>query len=344
MNNEERQTSNPEGLVEDHPPCQRIPTVSVIIPARNAEATIIPTLDSIAAQDYAGSIEVIVADGSETTVMSELIERFHPSVKVIPNPQTLLAPGANAAFRAATGDIMVRCDAHTTLPPDYVTRALKTLERTGAANVGGRQLAVGTTFFERTVAIAMTTPLGVGDSRHRLGGNEGAADTAFLGVFSRKTLEDMGGYANLSRNEDYEFNYRLRKRGSLVWFDPELVVNYLPRSTPWALARQYFDYGRWKLVVCMKHPGSIRPRHIAAPGLALGLAIGAALALMGFPLLLAAMLLAYIATLTIGSAIVGFRRRNAAAVLLPMALAIMHLSWGIGFFIPPRHPPPPPCG
>ncbi len=312
------------------------PRVSVIIPARNAEATIVPTLDSIFAQDYEGPIEVIIADGSETPATSELVRRSHPDVKLIPNPERTRAPGANAAIRAATGDIMVRCDAHTTLPPNYVSRAVETLERTGAANVGGRQLAVGTTLFERTVAMAMTTPLGVGDARHRLGGKEGVYETAFLGVFSRETLDEMGGgYDNRAWNEDYEFNYQLRKRGKMVWFDPELVVDYRPRGTLWALARQYFNYGRGKSATAIKHPGSVLPRQLAAPGLALSLVAGAALALAGFPWLLAALLLAYLPTLAIGAAVVGFRRRDAAAILLPLALATMHLSWGVGFFIPP---------
>ena len=311
------------------------PRVSVIIPARNAEATILFTLDSVFAQDYEGPMEVIVADGSETPAMSELVRRSHPSVKLIPNPERTLVAGANAAFRAATGDIMVRCDAHATLPPGYVSRALETLERTGAANVGGRQLAVGTTPFERTVAVAMTTPWGAGDALHRLGGKEGVSDTAYLGVFSRETLEEMGGgYANVTTNEDYEFNYRLRKRGKIVWFDPELVVNYRPRNTFRTLARQYFNYGRGKSAVVIKHPGSVRPRHLAAPGLVLGLAAGAALALAGFPWPLAALLLAYVSTLAVGAAVVGFRRPDASAVLFPLVLATMHLSWGTGFFIP----------
>ncbi len=316
------------------------PSVSVIIPARNAKSTIMPTLDSIFAQNYEGQIEVVVADGDDTPYMSETIRESYPDVRVIPNPEKALAPGANAAFRAATGDIMVRCDAHTVFPADYVRRAVETLERTGAANIGGRQLAVGETMFERGVAIAMTTPLGVGDSRHRLGGTEGPSDTAFLGVFRREMLDDMGGgYSNLARNQDYELNYRLRKRGKTVWFDPELVVQYRPRGTLWALIRQYFNAGRGKSLVILKHPGSVRPRHLAAPILTLGLAIGLALTALEFPWLLAALLLAYIPTLLAGSAVVGFRRRDSAAVLLPLILVSMHLSWGIGFFIPPRPQP-----
>ncbi len=313
----------------------RPPAVSVVIPARNAEATIVPTLDSIFAQDYPGSIEVIVADGSDTPATSQIVRRLFPAVRLIPNPEQVLVPGANAAFRLATGDIIVRCDAHTMLPPQYVSHAVQTLERTGAANVGGRQQAVGTTFFERTVAMAMTTPLGVGDARHRLGGEEGAVDTVFLGTLRRKTLDESGGYSSdIAINEDYELNYRLRKRGKLLWFDPGLVVEYRPRGTPWALARQYFNYGRGKSAVIMKHPASVRLRHLAAPGLVLALMAGAVLAVAGTPWPVAVLLCAYTLTIVAGAVVIGLRRRSAAAVLLPLVLAIMHLSWGIGFFFP----------
>ncbi len=317
----------------------RHPRVSIIIPARNAEANILPTLAAIFAQDYPGELEVIVADGGDNSIMAEAIQQSYPEVKLIPNPEKILVTGANAAFRASTGDILMRCDAHTTLPPGYVSRAVATLERTGAANVGGQQRAVGTTFFERTVAIAMTTPLGVGDSRYRLGGPEGPVETAFLGAFRRDTLDEMGGgYGNVVRNSDYELNYRLRQRSKTVWFDPELVVQYRPRGSLRALAHQYFNYGRGKSLVVMKHPGSVRLRQLACPGLAMGLAAGLGLAVVGFPQLLAALLFVYLLTLGVGSALVGFRRRAAPALLLPLVLATMHLAWGVGFFIPETPP------
>ncbi len=309
------------------------PRVSVIIPARNAEATIAATLDALLSQDYAGQIEIVVADGSDTSATSEMIHRSYPSVRLIPNPEKLLVPGVVSALQIATGDILMRCDAHTMFPPGYISRAVETLERTGAANVGGRQQAVGTTWFGRATALAMNTSLGSGDARHRIGGQEGAVDTAFLGTFRRETLEEVGGYnRSLIRNEDYEFNYRLRKLGKTVWFDPALVVYYCPRSTPWTLVQQYFHYGQGKLTVIRKHPASVRYRHLAAPGLVLALMVGVVLALFGHAWWVTGILGAYLAVIMVGSVMVGFRRRDTAAVLLPLALAIMHLSWGLGFF------------
>ncbi len=314
------------------------PSVSVIIPARNAEATIAEALDSVFSQEYAGSVEVIVADGSDTPATAALIRRQYPAVRVIPNPDQHLGAGVNAALRMATGKIIVRCDAHTRLLPGYVCRVVETLERTGAANVGGRQQVVGTTFFERAVALAMTTPLGSGDARHRLGGTEGPVETAYLGAFWRETLDAVGGLdAAFIRNQDYELNCRLRERGETVWFDPELAVAYRPRSTMRALARQYFDYGRWKRVLLRRHPTSLRARQVAAPLLVLGLVASAFSVLVGAPwTLTAAGPLAYVFVLTVGSLVVGLCRGAPAALLLPPILATMHLSWGIGFFFPPH--------
>ncbi len=314
----------------------RLPSVSVIIPARNAEATIARALNSVLSQDYAGSVEVIVADGSDTPAMAEVVQRQYPMVKLVSNPERFVGFGIEAALRIVTGEIIMRCDAHSVLPPGYVRCAVETLERTGAANVGGRQYPVGTTFFERAVAIAMTTTLGSGGSRYRIGGLEGPVDTVYLGMFRREVLDAVGGYnATLVRNQDYELNWRLRQHGKTVWFNPELVIEYQPRGTLRALARQYFDYGRWKRVMLLLHPASMRVRQLIAPLLVLGLAASLFLALAGAPWEAAAALpLAYLFVLTVGSLAIGIHRRAPAALLLPLVLATMHLSWGIGFFLP----------
>ncbi len=315
----------------------RLPSVSIVIPARDSEATIAEALESALAQDYAGPVEIIVADGSDRPSLSETIRRRWPSVRVVPNPDRTLGPGCNAALRESVGDVVVRCDAHTVLPPGYIRRAVETLERTGAANVGGRQVPVGTTHFERAVALAMGSWLGSGGARHRVGGAAGPVDTVFLGVFRRKALEAVGGYDPvLDRNQDYELNWRLRQRGEIVWFDPELSVRYRPRGTLRKLAMQHFDYGRWKRVVLRRHPGSWRARHLAAPLLTLGLAASAAFVLAGAYGTGAALPLAYFATLIFGSSVIGVRRRELAALLLPLVLATSHLSWGAGFLFPAR--------
>ena len=312
--------------------------VTVIVPAFNSETTIRATLDSILAQVYEGPIEVIVADGAGFSATSELVRKRYQSVKLVANPQRTAANGLNAALRVATGSVVVRCDSHATFPPEYVRRSVEILEGSGAAVVGGRQQPVGETIFERAVGISLTTPLGAGDARYRLGGREGPADTVYLGVFRRDALSLVGGFDPLlDCGEDTDCNWRLRKRGQSVWFDPSLTVFYRPRSTLRELVRQYFRYGRWKFAVLGRHPAELRLRHLASPLLTLGLAASALLGLAGVAGATALPLL-YAATLTLAAVVLGIRRRDAAALLLPVVLPTMHLGWGLGFLMPSRWP------
>lgn len=311
--------------------------VSVVIPARNAESTLPETLEAVYSQDYPGEVEVIVADGSDTTATAEVVRQQYPQVRLIRNDDQGIPAGLNRAIEAASHRVIVRCDAHAVFPPGYLRRAVETLATTGAANVGGRQDPIGTSVFERASAAAITSRLGSGGARYRIGGSEGPIDTVYLGAFRREALEAIGGYdPTLARNEDYELNWRLRERGEMVWFDPDLAVAYRPRRSFRALARQYFDYGRWKSSVLRQYPTSIRARHLAPPLLVLGLAASAVLAIWAGPLLAAAVPAAYLMTLLAGSLTIGVRRRDWAAVLLPLILATMHLSWGLGFFLKAR--------
>ena len=333
-----------EAIGPESPGQDRVPDwpgVSVLIPARNDQEALVSALHAVLAQDYDGAMEIIVAEGSDTPATAEAIGARFPGVRVIPNPERNTPSALNHALRAATHSVIVRCDSHCVLPAHYVRRAVSTLRRTRAANVGGRQCPAGTTRFERAVALAMTTPLGAGDARYRLGGPEGPVDTVFLGVFRRDALTAAGGFdATLDRNQDYDLNWRLRRRGETVWFDPALEVTYRPRGTLAALARQYFDYGWWKRIVLRRHPASLRYRQLAAPILVPGLAVSAFLAglvtagladpaMMGAAALAP---LAYLLLILAGSAVVCLRRRHSTVLLLALVLAVMHLSWGAGFW------------
>lgn len=319
------------------------PAVSVIIPARNAAVTVADTLDSVLTQDYDGPVDVTVADGSDGPATAETVRRVAPTTHVVPNPDQHTPAGLNAAIRATKAPIVVRVDAHVRLPPGYRRRTTATLARTGAANVGGRQQPVGSSFFTRAVAVAQTTLLGTGNARYRQSGVEGPTDTVYLSAFRRDAVEAVGGFDDaLQCNQDYDLNWRLRQRGETIWFDPALVVVYRPRQDLRKLARQYFNYGRWKRVVLRRHPRSLRLRQLADPLLVLGLAASAVLAGAGAKSTAAGVPLAYLGTLAAWSLAVGARRREPAALILPMVLAAMHLSWGIGFFVPVRPRPSPP--
>lgn len=304
---------------------QSQPTVSVIIPARNAEEWLRWALESIAAQTYPNIIEVIVAAADPGTVAAA------GNALVVHNPEGSTPAGLNLAINASSGDVIVRCDAHSVLPAEYVAQAVETLERTGADNVGGMQVPVGRTPWEKAVAAAMTSPLGSGNARYRLGGDDGPVETVYLGVFSRKTLDRLGGYDEaFTKTQDYELNHRIISSGGIVWFDSQLRVEYRPRGTLRALAQQYLSYGRAKRQFVSAHPGSLRLRQLAPPILVGALVATSSLALI-YPPWAAVILFYLVGVLTwclLESDGVGLLKPLKAVVLV-----IMHMSWGFGFLL-----------
>ena len=318
--------------------------VSVLVPVRDDAAALPDALRSLAAQDHAGEVEVIVADGSAGPGTAAAARAALPGVRIVANPGRTAAAGVNRALACARHGIVARCDARCTLPPHYLRTAVATLAKTGAANVGGRLVFAGRGGFEYAAALALASPLGSGAPRYRTGGPAGPVDSVPLGVFRRAALDAAGGFdESLARNEDYELNWRLRRAGETVWFDPELAVVYRPRGDAAALARQYFDYGRWKRVVLARHPRSLRLRHLAAPALVLGLlastccgvaaawAPPAAWPWSGVAALLPLVWFGALAAAAVTSTV---RRRDPAALAMAWPLAIVHLAWGAGFLTP----------
>ncbi len=301
-----------------------LPSVSVVIPALDSADKIGTALDSIKSQEYENIAEVIVAAGDDDTL--RVAKDF--GAIVVHNPSGRTPDALNLGIGLATGDVVVRCDAQSVLPDTYISTAVQTLIRTGAVNVGGMQVPVGTTFWERAIAAAMASPIGAGDARYRTGGNEGPAETVYLGVFDRERLEALGGYnTEFARNQDYELNHRIIESGGLVWFNPELKVEYRPRGSLRELWDQYFQYGRAKKLFARHHPGSLRWRQLAPPLLVIGLLL--AFIASFFWIWALTIPAAYVIAIALGTLTMPRRLRANAGTIL--ALATMHIAWGLGF-------------
>ncbi|HJQ77252.1 MAG TPA: glycosyltransferase family 2 protein [Acidimicrobiia bacterium] len=292
----------------------------MVIPVRAARGHLQRALESIAAQTYPEIIEVVVADADGS---AEGLESDH--VRIVTNPSGTTPAGLNLAIAHSRGDVIARCDAHAVLPPGYVSRALETMQRTGADNVGGMQIPMGEGPWGRAIATAMASPWGAGDARYRIGGVAGPAETVYLGVFRRSALERVGGFdEGFARTQDYELNHRIIATGGVVWFDPELKVEYRPRLSLGDLARQYLDYGRAKRAFARKHRGALRWRQLAPPALVLLLAL-TTIGSIWWPWLLGVPALYAVALMVVGIT------STAPPFRLAAALATMHLAWGCGF-------------
>lgn len=239
------------------------------MPILNEAAHLSAALAAVREQAYLGRLRVIMAIGPSndgTEAVAAGLAALDGDLVVVNNPTGKTPAALNLAIRTGTAPVVVRVDGHSQLCAGYIERAVTTLRRTGAANVGGMQVPVGTTPFVHAVAAATSSWMGTGGASYRTGGGEAEVDTVYLGVFDRASIEAVGLFdERLIRNQDYELNIRLRKAGGTVVFDPELSVGYTPRGSWKALAKQYFEYGQWKAAVLRLHPDSLKLRQLIPP-------------------------------------------------------------------------------
>ena len=231
------------------------PLVSVVIPARNEADNIATALRSVAGQDYPlERIEVVVVDGDSVDntgqVAKDLLaaHEFHRT-DVLTNQGGNTPSNLNTGLRWATGEFVVRVDARSEIPGDYVARTTGILrDRDEVVATGGSQMAVARSgsLVHRAIAEALNNPWAMGGSRYRRGAASGPTDTVYLGVFRRSELAEAGGWnEHFSTNQDFELSRRLGANG-MIWFEQGLPVSYLPRATVRELFWQYHRFGRWK--------------------------------------------------------------------------------------------------
>ena len=318
-------------------PGSPLPSVSVILPVLNEELHLESAVLSILSQDYRGSFEVILAIGpsrDRTLEIARKISQSDSRVVIVESPTGRTAAGLNLALRKSANPVVVRVDGHAQIPHNYISLVVETLNATGAVNVGGVMAAVGKSRFEKAVAGAMRSPFGVGASRFHTGGVAGVVDTVYLGAFRREALLAIGGFdERFTRAQDWELNFRLRENGGTVYFDPRLQVIYRPRPNLRALAKQYFEYGRWRRVVSRRHPGTINYRYLAPPvalgGFTLSILLGALIHPVFF---IPAGIYAFFTVI----ASVKISQTIREIFILLLVIPTMHFAWGAGFLTSPK--------
>jgi succinoglycan biosynthesis protein ExoA len=324
--------------------------VTVVIPARNEEASIGHCLRSVLSQTYRG-LEVLVVDGASTDRTADIVHEHAASddrVRLIPNPAAIIPRALNLAAEAARGRWLVRVDAHAAIPPDYVQRVVEHLRTGRWGGVGGRKDGVGRTPAGRAVAAAMASRFGVGGSVYHWGTEQHVVDHIPFGAYPTELVRQLGGWdERLNVNEDVEFDLRVRRAGYDLLFDPTLEIAWECRQSVRDLARQYWRYGRGKAMAVRIEPGTASARHAVAPALCAWLA-GALIAAPRAPRAAAAAVAPYAAALAVASALVSRRVEPGSRRYVPAAFAAMHLSWGAGLWRglldrgsepPPRHGP-----
>jgi succinoglycan biosynthesis protein ExoA len=315
-----------------------IPSVNVIMPVRNEQTHLVGAVESVLAQNYAGKLEIILAIGpsvDETDRVAKELAAKHANVKLVENPKGLTTVGLNLAIALSTSDVTIRVDAHSELVPGYIARGVELLHETGAVLVGGVMSAVGKTALQKAVAFGYGSRFGLGGGSYHVGGKAGEAESAYLGIFDAKALKAVGGYdEKIVRGEDWDLAQRLKAAGGKVWFSPELVVKYWPRSNIKALAWQFYSTGVWRGELTRRAPGKASVRYFIPPLALLLLVDLVALAVFGVigELDLIIPIALYLLVLSFASA-TAKQLDVVARLAVFVALPVMHLSWASGFWV-----------
>lgn len=289
------------------------------MPVLNEERYLEAAVRSIFEQELDGDREVVLAIAPSRDRTEEIARELAKElpIQIVTNPTGNTSAALNAAIKVAKHEVVLRVDAHSKLSPGYAKLAVQILNETGADNVGGIMHAVGENPFQRAVAYAYNSKIGLGSANFHVGGEAGRSDSVYLGVFRRTAFDKYGFFDESAvRGQDWELNRRINDGGGMVWFDPRLQVTYLPRSSVSRLAKQFFETGRWRAQLVKQYGGSIR--YYSAPALVLS-------SVLIFPAVMYLLAIAVLAIL-------------ARKPLLLLVLPTMHYSWGIGFLAGAKKP------
>ena len=305
-----------------------------MIPARNEEHYLPACLDSLLCQSHR-ELEILVVDGESTDGTRQVVESYCKAdnrVRLLRNPGRIVPTGLNIALEQARSKWLVRVDAHATVPPDYVERAVAHLRSGNWGAVGGRKDGIGVTPAGRAIATAMASPFGVGGSTYHHGSVARTVEHVPFGCYPVSLLRELGGWdERLVVNQDFELDWRVREAGHELLFDPSLRIEWVCRQTLRDLFLQYRRYGRGKAKVARLHPRSLRPRHLLPPLLVLWFGCAAVVSARS-PRLAASMVAPYGIGLIAATTREGKKLDAAARLRLPGAFAAMHVAWGVGFW------------
>ena len=315
------------------------PFVSVLIPMRNEERHIESCLRSLARQDYPRErFEVLVLDGASSDRSRDIVEEFAAgeelNLRLIDNPGRTTARGLNLGIAHARGDVIARVDAHAAVAPDFLRQSVDALTTTDADGVGGPIESVGRGLIGEAIALAMSSPFGVGNAHFRYSREAQYTDTVAFPTYRRQIFDRIGPFAeDVDYGEDDEFHYRLGDAGGRLLLTPKIRSTYYTRSSLPDLFRQYLAYGRAKVEVLRRHPRQARLRQFVPAAFVtalLGLGL-LSLAARPFRRLLVLLLAVYLLASSLASLRIASQRGWRYAPLLPLTFACLHTAYGLGF-------------
>lgn len=310
--------------------------VSVLIPTFNEEGFIIDCLDSVVDGSYPSELlEILVIDGMSTDRTRELVKKYaqrHSIVTLLDNEKKIVPAAMNIGLHKANNEVVIWLGAHAKYDPNYIVNSIKVLQEEKCASVGGVITPIGKTKMGKAIAVATTSKFGIGNAKYRFATKRQSVDTVFGGCWNKSDALKIGGFNELwTRNQDYEFNCRLRENVGDIILDPGIRCDYFCRESIASLAKQYFQYGFWRFNTFKKHKSSFTIRLAAPVMLLLGLLISAVLIAFNSRLGFVTPIIYFVLTMLF-SVYLSFKFKEPSYIIsLPIIFATLHLSWALGF-------------
>jgi len=311
--------------------------ISIIIPVKNENKYVLKCLASVFDQegifaDY--DAEVLIIDSlSNDGSVNEIRKCYGGRVKIIQNLKQTTAAAFNLGIKDSRGGVIFIVSAHSRLAKDYLKTCLHVLAETGADCVGGAMRPISESLFGKAIVGAHYSIFGLGGGKFHDPEYSGYVDTVYMGVYRREAFNKAGWFDEaLVRNQDIEFNSRLRRAGGKIFLSDQIVSSYYCRSDLYDLWKQNYANGYWNVITIKKSPGSLSLRHFVPLLFVVTLGLALVLALfhkIGF-YLVSAILLSYTFLAVIFTLQQIPRIGLAASLLLPVVFAVLHISYGMG--------------
>lgn len=315
------------------------PKISILLPIRNEQEYIADCLRAILNQDCPYELEILIADGESSDNTLPIIQSLSSEtgipLSIFSNPKKIVSTGLNILIPKAIGEIIIRVDGHCVIEPDYVANCVRHLQQNGVDAVGGPMRSVGEDFTSQGIALAMSSRFGVGNSSFRTeSGKTKLVDTVPFPAYTHEIIQRVGLYdEELVRNQDDEYNYRIREHGGRILLAEDVRSTYFSRGSLAKLWMQYFQYGYWKVRVLQKHPKQMSLRQFVPLVFVLSLLLSLVFTLVvswGWIPLVAILGLYLLVNLSV-SMLYGYNHGWQFLSLLPATFAVIHLSYGTGF-------------
>lgn len=317
--------------------------VTFAVVAYNEEKTLPKLLCDLGKQDYPHKkIEVLLIDSMSTDNTFEIMKNFkaenngsYYDIKLLKNEGKTLPYGCNVMLENYTGDVIVRLDAHSSVPKDFITKNLTVLE-SGETICGGQVISIcDNKPFNKTMLIAENSVFCGSVAKFRHSTKREYVNSIAFAFYKREVYNIVGKYnVNLARTEDNDMSYRICKAGYKFCLDPSIKSYRYNRSSFKGMLRQKYLNGYWIGKTIGVNPHCFSLFHFVPFCFVMGIILTTLMAIFGMPFLSVLMWLAY------GLAVLGFSvleiTKNEFVltnILLPILFLLLHICYGTGTLI-----------